>query len=84
MDILAWISEPLRILEIISLITTIVGLYLLGEKVAFGFILFTASIICQMFIFYLGKNWFLVIQMLVLVFFNMRNYFKWTLESKGG
>lgn len=64
--------------SIISLITTLVGLYLLGEKRASGFLIFTASLICQMYIFYNQGNWFLIIQMLVLVVFNVRNYRKWT------
>jgi hypothetical protein len=67
----------LRILEIISLITTLIGLYLLGEKVALGFIIFTVSLGCQIYIFYKGKNWFLVVQMIVLITFNIFNYFKW-------
>jgi len=67
----------LRTLEIISLITTIIGLYLLGEKVAFGFLVFTASLACQMYIFYKGKTWFLFFQMIVLIVFNIVNYIKW-------
>jgi len=67
----------LRLLEIISLITTLIGLYLLGEKVAVGFIIFTISLGCQIYIFYKGKNWFLVVQMIVLITFNIFNYFKW-------
>jgi len=65
------------ILSIISLITTIIGLYLLGEKNELGFIIFTISLSCQMYIFYIEKNWFLVIQMIVLIGFNMYNYRKW-------
>lgn len=67
----------LRIFEIISLITTIIGLYLLGEKIAFGFLTFTLSLMCQFYIFYKNKNWFLVIQMVVLILFNIFNYYKW-------
>ena len=67
----------LRLLEIISLITTLIGLYLLGEKVAVGFLIFTISLACQVYIFYKGKNWFLVVQMIVLITFNIYNYGKW-------
>ncbi len=69
MDILA--------LSIISLITTIIGLYLLGEKKASGFLVFTASLACQMYIFHSQKNWFLFFQMIVLITFNVVNYRKW-------
>jgi len=72
------------ILSIISLITTLIGLYLLGEKKASGFLIFTVSLMCQMYIFYFpnpeackGPNWFLVFQMVVLIIFNVVNYRKW-------
>lgn len=65
------------IVSIISLITTIIGLYLLGEKNELGFVIFTLSLSCQMYIFWIQSNWFLVFQMIVLVIFNLRNYKKW-------
>lgn len=70
--------DILRILEIISLITTVIGLYLLGEKDAYGFLIFDISLCCQAYIFFKGKNWFLLFQMFVLIVFNTYNYFKWT------
>lgn len=65
------------ILSIISLITTLIGLYLLGEKKSMGFVIFTISLACQLYIFYSQKNWFLVFQMIVLIIFNLVNYRKW-------
>ena len=70
------------IISIISLITTVVGLYYLGEKKAAGYIWFTISLTCQLYLFYISQNIFLVIQMLVLIVFNIRNYRKWKLEEK--
>lgn len=67
----------LRRLEIISLITTIFGLYLLGEKISYGFMIFNISLACQFYIFLKGKNWFLVGQMVVLIVFNSYNFIKW-------
>lgn len=67
----------LRILEIISLITTCIGLYLLGERNPVGFLIFTVSLVCQIHIFAKQNNWFLVIQMVILIIFNVFNYFKW-------
>jgi hypothetical protein len=67
----------LKVLEIVSIIATIAGLYLLGEKIALGFIVFTISLICQAVIFYKNKNWVLIFKMLILVVFNIYNYFKW-------
>jgi hypothetical protein len=68
----------LRVLEIFSLLTTIVGLYLLGEKSSYGFLVFNISLLCQSYIFFKSKTWFLLFQMFVLIAFNSYNYFKWT------
>lgn len=68
-------------LSIISLITTLIGLYLLGEKRESGFLIFTISLMCQMWIFYSQGNKFLFIQMIVLIIFNVWNYCKWTKED---
>lgn len=65
------------ILSIISLLTTILGLWLLGEKKASGFLIFTISLGCQLYIFYTQNNMFLVAQMVVLIAFNVFNYRKW-------
>ncbi len=76
------------ILSIVSLITTLIGLYLLGEKKPSGFLVFTVSLVCQMYIFYSpdpkaceGPNWFLIIQMVILIVFNVVNYRKWVRGS---
>ena len=65
------------ILSIISLVTTLIGLWLLGEKKQSGFLIFTVSLLCQLYIFYTQKNWFLVCQMIVLIIFNIYNFNKW-------
>ena len=65
------------IFSIVSLITTLIGLYLLGEKKPSGFLIFTASLACQLYIFYMQGNTFLVLQMVVLIVFNIVNYRKW-------
>jgi nicotinamide riboside transporter PnuC len=69
--------DLLRTIEIISLITTIIGLYYVSEKVAIGFLLYVVSLTCQTIIFYKNKNWFLIFQMIVLIIFNFYCYFKW-------
>ena len=74
--------------SIVSLITTLIGLYLLGEKKSLGFVVFTASLACQMYIFYVpthrdGPNWFLMVQMAVLIIFNLVNYRKWERDTNG-
>lgn len=67
-------------LQVVSLITTLIGLYLLGEKNKHGFSIFTISLACQCILFYAESKWFLVVQMIVLIIFNFRNYFKWGKE----
>lgn len=69
------------LLSIVSLITTLIGLYLLGEKSKHGFSIFTISLGCQFIIFYFEQKWFLVVQMIVLIIFNIRNYYKWGKEN---
>lgn len=68
----------LRKLEIVSLLTTLIGLYLISEKIAIGFLVFDISLICQAIIFYSQKNRFLIFQMFVLIVYNTYIYFKWT------
>ena len=75
--------DLLTIVSITSLITTIIGLWFLGEKKAKGFIWFTVSLGCQIYLFSMpchreGPNWFLVVQMIVLIVFNIYNFMKWT------
>lgn len=65
------------ILSIISLVATLIGLWLLGEKKPSGFVIFTISLACQMYIFYNESKWFLLTQMVVLIIFNLINYRKW-------
>ena len=64
-------------LSIVSLITTIVGLYWLGNKNINGFLIVNVSLNCQLVIFWFQSNWFLVIQMVILIAFNTWNYLKW-------
>ena len=64
-------------IQIISLLTTIVGIYFVSEKKKCGFLLYIVSLMCQAFLF--GKNsyWFLLFQMLVLIVCNLLTYLKW-------
>lgn len=69
------------IISIISLLTTIVGLWYLGEKKKAGYVWFTVSLCCQAYLFYLVENYFLILQMGVLILFNIKNYLKWKKEE---
>jgi hypothetical protein len=69
-------------LQVLSLITTIIGLYLLGEKNKYGFLVFTISLIIQFYIFLIQDLIFLCLQMIVLILFNTWNFYKWHKEGK--
>lgn len=75
MVILTWVLSG------ISLPTTIIGLYFLGEKNKLGFVYFTISLLCQLVLFAAQKNIFLSLQMIVLIVFNIRNYLLWKMEE---
>lgn len=70
------------LISIVSLITTLIGLYYVGEKNKVGFILYIISLLCQTYLFCKIDNWFLVVQMFVLIVFNAVNYFKWRKDEK--
>jgi hypothetical protein len=71
------------LISAISLITTLIGLYYIGEKNKLGFVHHTISVIIQGYLFFVLQNWFLVIQMLILAIFNVRNYLLWRREDVG-
>lgn len=67
----------LIILSSISLLLVIIGLYLLGEKKKSAFIVFIIGLLCQLYIFYNNYQWFLLIQSIIFIIFNLINYRKW-------
>lgn len=69
--------DVLIILSAFSCLATVFGLWMLGNKEKNGFLIFTLSLAAQTYIFYSQKNVFLVIQMFILIAFNIINYFKW-------
>ena len=68
----------LKKLEIMSLVFTLIGLYLISEKIAAGFLIFDISLFCQFIIFWSQNNRFLMFQMVVLMIYNSYIFFKWT------
>lgn len=73
----------LRKLEISSFILTIVALYLLSIPNIHTFTVFGISMLVQMIIFYKTKQPFLFMQMVVILFFNIYNYWSWTKQGIG-
>ena len=82
LNIIQGMSASDIVISLISLITTVIGLYYLGIKRAVGYIWFTISLSCQMYLFYISKNLFLVLQMIILIVLNAKNYRKWKQEEK--
>jgi len=76
MNLLKW-------LEITSFILTIIALYLLSLPNVIAFIIFPISLIVQMIIFWKMKQIFLFYQMIVLLLFNIYNFYSWTLKGVG-
>ena len=66
-----------NLIQVISLIATFIGLYLISEKNKKGFIFYIISLLCQGLLFYKSSYWFLVFQMSVLIICNYLTYLKW-------
>jgi hypothetical protein len=65
-------------LGIVSLLLTLVSLYLVGEKVPIGWLIFIISYSIQVFIFVKTKQFFLIVQMGILSLFSVYNFIKWS------
>jgi len=70
------------IISAISMLTTFIGLYFVSEKNKSGFIFYTISLGCQLYLFLIQENWFLVSQMVVLILSNLYVYIKWSKGEK--
>ncbi len=75
--------NSLRKLEVVSFILTIIALYLLSLPNIHTFTVFGVSMLVQMKIFYRTKQPFLFMQMVVILFFNVYNYWSWTVKGIG-
>ena len=67
------------ILSIISMLTTFIGLWFVSEKNKLGFIYYTISLLCQLYLFLFTelKSLPLAAQMVVLIASNFYVYLKW-------
>ena len=70
-------------LGLISFVLTIVALWLLGIPNKWCYSFFTVSMIIQGVIFHRTKQWWLMVQMAVLIIFNVINYLRWTSQGIG-
>ena len=77
------IMNSLRKLEIVSFILTIIALYLLSLPNIHTFTVFAVSMLVQMRIFYKTKQPFLFMQMVVILCFNVYNFWSWTAQGIG-
>lgn len=68
-------------LSSISLVATIIGLIKIGNIQKSGFVWFSISLMIQAYLFIQISNWFLLVQMVVLIGFNIKNYLKWKREG---
>lgn len=66
-----------NIVGVISLISTIIGMYFVSKKMKSGLVYYTVSLVVQLILFTMESKWFLVVQMLVLIASNGYVYWKW-------
>ncbi len=71
------------IVGVVSLITTVIGMYYVSKKIKTGFIYYSISLIAQLILFTMLSNWFLVLQMVVLLTSNVYIYWKWRKDDVG-
>lgn len=67
----------------ISFILTLLAMYLIGKPSKHCFAIFCVSQIIQIFIFYETEQWFLILQMIALIIFNIVNYYRWKEQGVG-
>lgn len=78
MDFLKKYFSDFSLAGLIVLILTIIAMYFLGIKEKITYIIFTVSQLIQIYIFYKKKQGFLILTMIILIFLNIVNYFKWS------
>ena len=67
----------LNVMGAVAFILTCVALLLLRFQNSNGWIVFLPSYLIQIIIFWETRQWFLLLQMIVLLLFSLLNYFKW-------
>ena len=77
------LMDLLNFLGMLSFLLTIAALHLLGQPNRRTFPLFIVSVLIQAYIFLATKQWFLLAQMGVLMFYNVRNWICWKREGVG-
>lgn len=70
-------------LEVVSFLLTILAMYLVGVPSKHCFTVFCVSQLLQIIIFSYDKRWFLILQMVALIVFNVINYFRWRKQGVG-
>ena len=78
MDILKSLFSDYSTLGLIVLTLTIFAMWLVGGKNRYAFVVFTISQFIQIHIFWNKGQGFLILTMILLIIFNVINYFKWS------
>ena len=63
-----------NILGALSFVLTVMALHILGSKDRKAFVIFSMSCALQLIIFCYMRWWFLAAQMIVIIYYNIRNY----------
>jgi hypothetical protein len=72
-----------NILGFISFLLSIIALYYMGVPDRIFYWIFSLSLFLQAIVFYRTKQWFLILQMIMLLGFNIINYFRWIEKGIG-
>jgi nicotinamide riboside transporter PnuC len=75
--------DLLVILEAMAFVLTILAMYLVGKPSRHCFVVFCVSQAIQVVIFYFDERWFLILQMIALIIFNVVNYYRWKKQGVG-
>jgi len=75
--------DLLNSLGAITFIATLIAMYLVGKPSIKCYAVFCIGQLISIYIFYATKQWFLILQMVSLIVFNIVNYFRWKKQGVG-
>lgn len=75
--------DLLNSLGAITFIATLIAMYLVGKPDIKCYAFFCIGQSISIYIFYTTGQWFLILQMVGLIIFNIVNYFKWKRQGVG-
>jgi len=81
MDILKELFSDFTLLGLVVFFLTILAMWLVGIPRKIAFVVFTISQVIQIYIFFEKNQGFLILTMIILIVFNVINYFRWKTQG---